>query len=190
MTNKLKKTATKEKISPFLWPIAKLSVILTTLIRMWQLHLIGDKLCNACCPSMMLIRIRDPVPFWPLDQGSGRGKNQDPDPGWTTRIIFPRAKKHFFRLRKYLNPLMRIQDLGWKNSDPGWEKTGSGITSRIRNTAACPAFCSCSCCRGGAAPQSYWTRRPPDPSHSSPAQRAQPSQIPGKNWEHCLTLTC
>ncbi len=23
-------------------------------------------------------------------------KNQDPDPGWATRIIFPRALKHFF----------------------------------------------------------------------------------------------
>jgi hypothetical protein len=26
----------------------------------------------------------DPVPFWP--PGSGMGKNQDPDPGWTSRI--------------------------------------------------------------------------------------------------------
>ncbi len=27
------------------------------------------------------IRIRDPVPFWPLDPGSGMGKNQDPGSG-------------------------------------------------------------------------------------------------------------
>jgi hypothetical protein len=57
-------------------------------------------------------------------------KNQDPDPGpgFTTRIIFPRAYKQFFGL-KYLNTLMRIRDQGWKkfgfgirdgkNSDPG-----------------------------------------------------------------------
>ncbi len=34
-----------------------------------------------------VLRIRDPVPFWPLD------------PGWTTRIIFPRAKKPFLGLK-------------------------------------------------------------------------------------------
>jgi hypothetical protein len=28
----------------------------------------------------------DPVPFWPLDPGGV--KNQDPEPGWTSRIIF------------------------------------------------------------------------------------------------------
>jgi hypothetical protein len=42
------------------------------------------------------LRIRDPVPFWPLDPGSGTGKKQDPDPGWITRIIFPRALKTIF----------------------------------------------------------------------------------------------
>jgi hypothetical protein len=41
-------------------------------------------------------------------------KNQDPDPGWTTRIIFTRAKKNFLGL-KYLNSLMRIRDPGWQN---------------------------------------------------------------------------
>ncbi len=50
--------------------------------------------------------IQDPVPFWPWD----------PDPGWTTRIMFPRAKKQFFGL-KYLNSLMRIRD--GKSSDLG-----------------------------------------------------------------------
>ncbi len=44
-----------------------------------------------------VLRIRDPVPFWPLDAGSGTVwvKNLNPDPrsgsGWTARIIFPRA---------------------------------------------------------------------------------------------------
>ncbi len=38
----------------------------------------------------------DPGPFWPLDPGSGIGKkNQDPDPGWTSWIIIPRAWKQF-----------------------------------------------------------------------------------------------
>ncbi len=38
---------------------------------------------------VLRIRIRDPVPFWPLDPGSGRGKKSGS--GWTTRIIFPKA---------------------------------------------------------------------------------------------------
>jgi hypothetical protein len=41
-----------------------------------------------------VLRFRDPVPFWPL--APGWVKSQDPDPGWTTRIIFPRAYKSFF----------------------------------------------------------------------------------------------
>ncbi len=43
--------------------------------------------------------------FHPGIRDLGWVKNQDPDPEWTTRIIFPRAKKHFFGL-KYLNSLM------------------------------------------------------------------------------------
>jgi hypothetical protein len=38
--------------------------------------------------AVLRIRIWDPMPFLPLDPRSGRGKNQDPDPVGTTRIIF------------------------------------------------------------------------------------------------------
>jgi hypothetical protein len=41
---------------------------------------------------VLRIRIRDPVPLWPLGPGSGMGKKiKIWDPGWTFRIIFPRA---------------------------------------------------------------------------------------------------
>ncbi len=47
------------------------------------------------CPVLNLGSVADPDPgpFWPMDPGSGMGKksNQDPDPGRTIRIIFPRA---------------------------------------------------------------------------------------------------
>jgi hypothetical protein len=88
-------------------------------------------------PAKLQIRIRDPVPIWPLDPGSGAFltpgsgirflfdpgircffdpwirdpgwvKSQDPDPGWTCRIIFPRSWKQFFGL-KYFSSLMRIR---------------------------------------------------------------------------------
>ncbi len=61
--------------------------------------------------------IADPEPFWPRDLGWL--KKQDPDPGWTTRIVFSGAWKQFFEL-KYLDSLMRIRL-------PGWKKFGSGI---------------------------------------------------------------
>jgi hypothetical protein len=75
--------------------------------------------------AVLRIAIRYLVPFRPLDPGSGMGKKQDPDPEWTTRIIFPRAwnRNQCFEL-KYLNYLMRIGD--GKNSDP-W----SGIRDKI-----------------------------------------------------------
>jgi hypothetical protein len=74
--------------------------------------------------GMGAVLIRDPVPFWPRDPDPGLVKSQDPDPRWTTRIIFRRASKPFFWV-KNLNSLMRIRD--GKNSDPGWKKFGSGI---------------------------------------------------------------
>ncbi len=78
---------------------------------------------NRLRVPVLRIRIRDWVPFWPLDPGSGMGESQHPDPGWTTRIIFFRALETIVLLfcgLKYLNSLMRIRD-------PGWKKVGSGI---------------------------------------------------------------
>ncbi len=64
-----------------------------------------------------------------MTPGSGMGKKirtriRDPDPWWTTRIIFPSELRHNFFGLKYLNSLMRIRD--GKNSDPGWKKFGFG----------------------------------------------------------------
>ncbi len=73
---------------------------------------------------MLLIRIRDPVPFWPLDQDPGWVESQHPDPGWTTRIIFLELRNHFFGVKK----------LKFFDADPGWRQFGSGIEkSRIRD---------------------------------------------------------
>ncbi len=73
--------------------------------------------CNQCCGCGFWIRflfelwIRDPK--W--------DKSQDPDPGWTTRIIFPRASKlKFFNTDPESGmEKMLIRYPGWKNSDPG-----------------------------------------------------------------------
>jgi hypothetical protein len=76
------------------------------------------------------IRIQDPVPFWPLDPGSGKGKKSGSGSGIRSRDEQPGS--YFLELRnhfwvKYLNYLMRIRD-------PGWKKIGSGMEkSRIRD---------------------------------------------------------
>ncbi len=74
-----------------------------------------------------VLRIR--VPFWPMDAGSGMGKNQDPDPGWTPRIIscFRELRNHFFgvKILKFFDT-----DPGWKKNQilyPGCQKFRSGI---------------------------------------------------------------
>jgi hypothetical protein len=56
---------------------------------------------------------------------------RDPDPGWTTRIIFPRASKQFFGL-KYQHSLLRIRDPGWKKfgSSKMWIFRRDGFVSR------------------------------------------------------------
>ena len=60
---------------------------------------------------MLRIRIRDWVPFWPLDPGSGMGESQHPDPG------------------SGMNNLVGVKILKFFNEDPG-----SGMeTVRIRD---------------------------------------------------------
>ncbi len=75
----------------------------------------GGVTTRQCCGP-------DPGPFWPLDPGWVKSK--DPDPGWTTRIMFPRAHKPFFWVK-----ILKLFDAdpGWKNSDPGWKKVESAI---------------------------------------------------------------
>jgi hypothetical protein len=61
---------------------------------------------------VLRIRIRDPVPFRPLDLGSGIGKKQDPDPGSGSGTNIPdhisESIKTIFWV-KILNSLMRMR---------------------------------------------------------------------------------
>ncbi len=77
--------------------------------------------------TVLLIRIWDPVPFWPRDPGWV--KNQDPGSRiWDEQpgSYFRELRNHFFVFHTTLKSLMRIRD--GKNS-------GSGMNiTRIRNT--------------------------------------------------------
>ncbi len=66
----------------------------------------------------------DPVLFWPLDPGSGMGKN----PGLDILDHISESLVKIFWGWKYLNSLTRIR------IRPGMENSGGGINSRIRNT--------------------------------------------------------
>ncbi len=70
---------------------------------------------------VLRIRIRDPVPFWPIDTGSGMG---DPDPGWTSRFIIFWVKNIWI-----LWCGSGLRSGIWNLFDPGsgMEKFGSGI---------------------------------------------------------------
>ncbi len=85
-----------------------------------------------CLPdcSNAVLRIRDPVPFWPLDPGwvdsqhpdTGSGINKPDHIFYSLETIFL-----FFWGLKYLNSLIRLRD-------PGWRQFGSGMeNSRIRD---------------------------------------------------------
>ncbi len=77
-----------------------------------------------------VVRIRNPVPLWVFDPWSGMGKNSDPFPGRTSRIIFREHKNKFciknivfhsfiwiwMRDLEFFWPWIRYPE--WKNSDP------------------------------------------------------------------------
>ncbi len=96
----------------------------------------------------------DPVPFYPWIRDPGWVKIRiwiwDPNPVWTTRIIFPRAKEKLFGL-KYLNSLMRIRDPGCKQfrsgiGDQGWKKVGSWL--RDKHPGSATLILTFFCCSG------------------------------------------
>ncbi len=84
--------------------------------------------------AVLRIRIRDPVPFWPRPwiRDPGWVKNEDPDPGWTSWIIFFESLETIFWVKKILKFFDADPDPGseiFLTLDPGsmMEKFGSGI---------------------------------------------------------------
>ncbi len=89
-----------------------------------QNHLLNKDPRMRPCVATAIRSVSDPDPGSSafLTPGSGI-RIRDPDPGWTTRIIFPSWEFGF----KYLNSLMWIRDGKTTFRDPGWKKVGSGI---------------------------------------------------------------
>jgi hypothetical protein len=99
-------------------PPPPLAVRLTAPFR----HPVKRRCLYGSSGAVLRIRIRDPVPFWPLDPGYGMGRKSASGSGIRdeqTRSYFLELRNHFFGL-KYLNSLMRI-------GDPAWRQFGSGI---------------------------------------------------------------
>jgi hypothetical protein len=74
---------------------------------------------------VLRIRIRDPVPFRPLDPGSGMGRKSASGSGMNNPDHIFSYKPFFFV--KILKFLMRIRDPGWRQFESRMEK------SRIRD---------------------------------------------------------
>ncbi len=77
--------------------------------------------------TVLLFLIRDPVPFWSLDPGSGMDKKSGSGSGMNNPDHISKSLETIFGL-KYVNSLMRIRDTGWKKiqiRDPwsGMKKT-------------------------------------------------------------------
>jgi hypothetical protein len=103
------------------WPGRILLPVIFTRFRAF----FGIKMWKVLCKFPVLrIRIRDPVPFWPLDPESGMGKKSGSGSVMNNPDHISEGLETFFGL-KYFNSLLRIRDV--KNSYPGWKKCGFGI---------------------------------------------------------------
>ncbi len=65
--------------------------------------------------TVLQIRIQDPVLYWHLDPGW----EKNPDPGWTSQIIFPRVFRVEIVWCRSESGIILTLDPGWKNSDQG-----------------------------------------------------------------------
>ncbi len=86
-----------------------------------------SEIAQEPCKAVLRTQIRDPVPFWTLDPGWV--KNQDPDLGWTSRIIFSRA--FWVKILKFFDA---DPEIFW-TLDPGWKQFGSGIRDKHPGSA-------------------------------------------------------
>jgi hypothetical protein len=109
---------------------------------------------NVCITKPVLrIRIRDPVPFSPLDPGSGMGRKsssgsgiRDEQPG----SYFLELRNHFFvffcvKILKFfdVDPGSGMETV--RIRDPGWKKVGSGIQDNHPGSATLhKTVCACS----------------------------------------------
>jgi hypothetical protein len=78
---------------------------------------------------VLRIRIRDPVPFWPLDPGSGMSKKSGSGSG----IRDEQPGSCLLKLRNQF----WVKILKFFYVDPGWKKFGSGIGKNIPDLQHC-----------------------------------------------------
>ncbi len=83
---------------------------------------------NNYVPRYRSCSVADPDPGSGAFLTPGWVKSQDPDLGWTTRIIVPRAKKPFFwhKILKFFDVDLGSGIEKIRIRDPGWKKFGSG----------------------------------------------------------------
>ncbi len=111
-----------------------------------------------------------PVPFLPLDPGSGMGKTKKS----RSRIIFPRAWKQFFGLK-----VLQFFDAF---PDPGWKNLGSGINIPVRNTVNDSSILD-----AGADGECRHVRAATPPAAATgPVHQAVPLPVPTRGFRYLL----
>ncbi len=156
-------------------------------MRFSKCYLLFSSSFWQCCGSGS--GIRDWVPFWPLDPGSGMGESQHPDPGWTTRIIyFLELRNHFFDIFGVKILKFFVEDPGSgmetvRIRDPGWKKVGSGIRDKHPGSATLLSDRFCFFFRRATSlPPPLCTGvlswGPSTPSSRPPASRDRPQEYP------------
>jgi hypothetical protein len=75
-------------------------------------------------PAVLWIQIRDPVPFWPLDPGSGMGKKSGSGSGMhNPDHILESLETNFVGIKQFFYAVPGSAIWDGKNSDPGWTKS-------------------------------------------------------------------
>jgi hypothetical protein len=108
------------------WERSEIRILTNKFWNQKPFDMMSTAMRHTVINTLFMSRIQDPMPSHPGIRDGQKILIRDPDPGLTTRIIFPRAWKQFFGL-KYFNSLM-----GWEKiriRDPGWKK----LEYRIRD---------------------------------------------------------
>ncbi len=110
----------------------------TVVNRSWNMN---HPLCTY--RTVLRIRIRDWVLFWPLDPGWEKVSIRIRDPGWTTRIRDEQPGSYFLELRNHFFAFFGVKILKFFDEDTGsgmetvrirdGKKSDQGLTSRIRH---------------------------------------------------------
>ncbi len=131
-------------------------------------YLLRIRIPEANPKKIPVWRIRDTVPFWPLDPGSGWVKNQDPDPGAGSWMNNPD------HISESLETLFWVKISKFFDADPGRKKFGKNSEKILTWSLEAQLFFSWRAREGQESPQNPPLPPPPPLPVGDP--------VPGFAW--------